>query len=116
MRRRACRPPCLKPGATEPPSLAADAAQGEETDSLPATRRFLAPHLPRLATERLEREDSGAVPIPHLIVRRLEDHSAMLDGLHRLDLPGGRGDPRLPAPPASLPRAIPRLGRSRDFH
>ncbi|CAM3973106.1 error-prone DNA polymerase [Roseomonas mucosa] len=80
-----------------------------------------------VAEGRLEREDSGAVPILHLIARRLEDHSAILDGLHRLDLPGGafpaetqlaRADEigRGGSPRSSIPRAIPRLGRSRDFH
>ena len=80
-----------------------------------------------VAEGRLEREDSGAVPILHLIVRRLEDHSAMLDGLHRLDLPGRCGAPAFPAETqiaraeeigrGGSPRsAIPRLGRSRDFH
>ena len=76
-----------------------------------------------VAEGRLEREDSGAVPILHLIVRRLEDHSAMLDGLHRLDLPGGAfpADSQLARADeigrGGSPRsAIPRLGRSRDFH
>lgn len=41
-----------------------------------------------LVEGRLERLDTTEVPILHLIARRLEDHSKLLDGLHHLERPG----------------------------
>jgi error-prone DNA polymerase len=38
-----------------------------------------------LAEGRVERHEPSAVPIIHLLVKRLHDWSAMLDGLHRLE-------------------------------
>ncbi len=38
-----------------------------------------------MAEGRVERHEQSAVPIIHLLVKRLHDWSAMLDGLHRLD-------------------------------
>jgi error-prone DNA polymerase len=38
-----------------------------------------------MAEGRVERHEQAAVPIIHLLVKRLHDWSAMLDGLHRLE-------------------------------
>jgi error-prone DNA polymerase len=38
-----------------------------------------------MAEGRVERHEQSAVPIIHLLVKRLHDWSGMLDGLHRLD-------------------------------
>ncbi|WP_347265574.1 error-prone DNA polymerase [Roseococcus pinisoli] len=72
-----------------------------------------------IAEGRMER-GPGHVPILHLVVRKLEDHSGLLDGLHLLDLdPQNRVVmPSAEVPPAaSPPRGQPALRqRSRDFH
>ena len=72
-----------------------------------------------LAEGRVERSESGEVPIIHLIVRRLTDRSDLLDGLHLLD-----GSPEAPwrhalarADGVRRPDSHRRLPvRSRDFH
>ncbi|UFN47082.1 error-prone DNA polymerase [Roseomonas sp. OT10] len=72
-----------------------------------------------VAEGRVEREDDPRrteTPIVHLVVRRLEDRSDLLDGLHRLESPAAWADRLLsradevmrPGPPARLPP-------SRDF-
>jgi error-prone DNA polymerase len=66
-----------------------------------------------LVEGRLERLDEAEVPILHLIARRLEDHSHLLDGLHRL------GGPTL-QPPLARADEVARGGRpvahgSRDW-
>jgi error-prone DNA polymerase len=49
-----------------------------------------------LVDGRLERLDAAEVPILHVIAKRLEDRSDLLDGLHRLG--GATGDFRLQPP------------------
>ena len=61
-----------------------------------------------VAEGHLEREDRAAVPILHLVVRRLSDRSDLLDGLHLRE--------SAPRRPASAARTATRLPRSRDFH
>jgi error-prone DNA polymerase len=58
-----------------------------------------------LVEGRLERLDEAEVPILHLIARRLEDRSDLLDGLHRLGGPGLQ-------PPLAHADEVARGGRS----
>ncbi len=59
-----------------------------------------------LVEGRLERLDTSEVPILHLIARRLEDHSHLLDELHRMNRPGKLQPPLAHADEiASGPRA-----------
>ncbi|PZR18134.1 MAG: hypothetical protein DI532_02255 [Azospirillum brasilense] len=62
MRRRACRPPRLNPAAAAPSRLSADAPEDRSREPLlPAGRRFLALHLPRLPTDLLRTEEPVAL-------------------------------------------------------
>jgi protein ImuB len=61
MRRRACRPPRLNPAAAAPPCSPADAEDRGREPLLPADRRFLALHLPRLPTDLLRTEEPVAL-------------------------------------------------------
>ncbi|MDB5413003.1 MAG: error-prone polymerase [Rubritepida sp.] len=64
-----------------------------------------------IAEGRLERVQGGHVPILHLIVHKLEDHSALLHELHRLD-----DDPTAPPlPPGPRSRRFAFRQPSRDF-
>ena len=74
-----------------------------------------------IAEGRLERVEGGHVPILHLVVRKLEDHSALLHGLHELDEDPwnraiARADEVLRPNPSPDRRRPPLRQRSRDFH
>ncbi|PZP43750.1 MAG: hypothetical protein DI601_14370 [Azospirillum brasilense] len=125
MRRRACRPPRLKPAAAAPPRLSADAPEDRSREPLlPVGRRFLALHLPWLPTDLLRTEEPVALwgqRGPWRLVTAISAAAEAL-GLYpgqpladaRTLHPGLRLEPESRG--GSPRSAILRLGRSRDFH
>ncbi len=74
-----------------------------------------------MAEGRVERHEEAAVPIIHLLVKRLHDWTALLDGLHERDAPEtwsrtlARAD-EVERPIPHDPRSTRAMPRSRDFH
>ena len=74
-----------------------------------------------VAEGRVERLETSEVPIIHLLVERLTDHSGLLDGLHLMDearweTAMARADEVRRPNPREDPRSRVRLPASRDFH